>query len=49
MGAAASVKHGDLLTATYTAFGRVAPAEYFDGEVPAKQAVSLTSRNSRQP
>ena len=32
MGVAAGVKNGDLSTATYKAFGRVAPADYFDGE-----------------
>jgi uncharacterized cupin superfamily protein len=37
MGAAAGVKNGDLSTATYKAFGRVTPADYFDGEEPATQ------------
>jgi uncharacterized cupin superfamily protein len=32
MGVAAGVKNGDLSTATYKAFGRVTPADYFDGE-----------------
>ncbi len=32
MGVAAGVKKGDLSTATYKAFGRVTPADYFDGE-----------------
>ena len=29
---AAGVKDGDLKSATYRAIGRVAPADYFDGE-----------------
>jgi uncharacterized cupin superfamily protein len=48
MGAAAGVKNGDLRTATYKALGRVTPADYFDGEEPVKQPVSLTGRDSRQ-
>jgi uncharacterized cupin superfamily protein len=32
VGMAAGVKDGDLKTATYTAMGRVTPADYFDGE-----------------
>jgi len=37
MGVAAGVKNGDLSTATYKAFGRVTPADYFDGEEPVRQ------------
>jgi len=48
VGAAAGVKNGDLTTATYKAFGRVTPADYFDGEEPVKQPVALTGRDSRQ-
>jgi uncharacterized cupin superfamily protein len=36
MGVAAGVKDGNLSTATYKAFGRVAPADYFDDEEPPK-------------
>lgn len=32
MGVAAGVRNGDLSTATFQAFGRVATADYFDGE-----------------
>jgi uncharacterized cupin superfamily protein len=32
VGMAAGVKDGDLKSATYTAMGRVTPADYFDGE-----------------
>ena len=38
MGVAAGVKNGDLSTATYKAFGRVTPADYFDGEEPVRRA-----------
>jgi uncharacterized cupin superfamily protein len=42
MGAAAGVRNGDLSTATYKAFGRVTPTDYFDGEEPAKPPVAAT-------
>src|SRR4029450_11266018 len=32
VGMAAGVKDGDLTSASYKAMGRVAPADYFDGE-----------------
>ena len=47
MGAAAGVKNGDLSTATYKAFGRVTPADYFDGEEPATQPAARTGVGSR--
>jgi len=47
IGVAAGVKNGDLSTATYKAFGRVTPADYFDGEEPAKPSASDTGRDSR--
>jgi uncharacterized cupin superfamily protein len=34
VGMAAGVKDGDLSSASYKAMGRVAPADYFDGEDP---------------
>ena len=43
MGAAAGVKNGDLSTATYKAFGRVTPTDYFDGEEPATQPVAAAA------
>ena len=36
MGVAAGVKDGNLSTASYKAFGRVTPADYFDGEEPPR-------------
>jgi len=47
MGAAAGVKNGDLSTATYKAFGRVTPADYFDGEEPATQPAARAGAGSR--
>ncbi len=47
MGAAAGVKNGDLSTATYKAFGRVTPADYFDGEEPASQPAARAGVGSR--
>ena len=44
MGAAAGVKNGDLSTATYKAFGRVTPTDYFDGEEPAKQPTAINTQ-----
>ena len=45
--AAAGVKNGDLSTATYKAFGRVTPADYFDGEEPATQPAARAGAGSR--
>ena len=36
MGVAAGIKDRDFSTATYRAFGRVVPAEYFDDEEPPR-------------
>jgi len=47
MGVAAGVKNGDLSTATYKAFGRVAPADYFDGEEPVRQPAPRAGTGSR--
>jgi hypothetical protein len=47
MGVAAGVKNGDLSTATYKAFGRVTPADYFDGEEPASQPAARAGGGSR--
>jgi len=47
MGAAAGVKNGDLSTATYKAFGRVTPTDYFDGEEPATQPAARAGAGSR--
>ena len=32
VGAAAGIKNGDFKTATFVGMGRIAPADYFDGE-----------------
>ena len=47
MGVAAGVRNGDLSSATYKAFGRVSPADYFDGEEPPQQPAARTSTGSR--
>ena len=47
MGVAAGVKNGDLATATYKAFGRVTPADYFDGEEPVQQPAAKLGTGSR--
>ena len=47
MGVAAGVKNGDLSTATYKAFGRVTPADYFDGEEPVRQPAAKLGTGSR--
>jgi uncharacterized cupin superfamily protein len=47
MGVAAGVKNGDLSTATYKAFGRVTPADYFDGEEPVQHPVAKLGPGSR--
>jgi uncharacterized cupin superfamily protein len=47
MGVAAGVKNGDLSTATYKAFGRVTPADYFDGEEPVRQPAAKLATGSR--
>jgi len=47
MGVAAGVKNADLSTATYKAFGRVTPADYFDGEEATKQPAARPGTSSR--
>ena len=47
MGVAAGVKNGDLSTATYKAFGRVTPADYFDGEEATKQPAARPGTGAR--
>ncbi len=47
IGVAAGVKDGDLSTATCKAFGRVTPADYFDGEEEAQQPATRTGTGAR--